>query len=249
MPCILLTGHRYQLETYYLSLLGSLTYIGFALGLVTGNILSARIGRKKCFMIMCFYAILGTIVCITSTTNKWQMIAGRIIAYVYIGMELALVPVTQTELVPASVRGATVGTYQSALLLGQLLGAVICRGTAEMADDRSWRVPLGLLFVIPTFMLCAVWYIPESPRWLLQKGRNDEALNNLRLLRQGKFTEEQIMQEYIECQSTLSATVDKGNFMEMFQSSKNFTLQSPDSINSVLMFTSEFEANSNCHRR
>ncbi|KAH7385377.1 general substrate transporter [Phaeosphaeria sp. MPI-PUGE-AT-0046c] len=91
----------YQLETYYLSLLSSLTYIGFAFGLVTGNILSARIGRKKCFDVMCIYAIIGTLICITTRTNKWQMVVGRIVAYVYIGMELALVPVTQTELVPA----------------------------------------------------------------------------------------------------------------------------------------------------
>lgn len=217
----------YQLETYYLSLLSSLTYIGFAFGLVTGNILSAKIGRKKCFMIMCFWAILGTIVCITSTTNKWQMVAGRILAYVYIGMELALVPVTQSELVPAAVRGATVGTYQSALLCGQLIASVICRGTGDINDDRSWRIPLGLLFIIPSIMLCAVWYIPESPRWLLQKDRPEEALANLRLLRQGKFTEEQILEEYKEFQSTLNVTVEKGKFAELFQGSKSIHFTKP----------------------
>lgn len=182
--------------------------------------LSARIGRKKCFNVMCFWAIAGTLICITTKTNKWQMVVGRIVAYVYIGMELALVPVTQTELVPAAVRGATVGTYQSALLLGQLIGALICRGTAELAGDKSWHIPFGLLFVIPVIMLCSVWYIPESPRWLLQKGRHEEALHNLRLLRQGKFTEEEIMQEYTECMSTLNLTVEKGRFVELFQGSK-----------------------------
>lgn len=171
-------------------------------------------------MIMCFWAILGTIICITSTTNKWQMVVGRIIAYVYIGMELALVPVTQSELVPAAVRGATVGTYQSSLLAGHLIASLICRGTGDMRDDRSWRIPLGLLFVIPTIMLCAVWYIPESPRWLLQKGRPEEAMANLRLLRQGKFTDEQILEEYREFQSTLDITVEKGAFVELFQKSK-----------------------------
>ncbi|CAN9117288.1 unnamed protein product [Alternaria alternata] len=207
----------YELETYYLSLLSSLTYIGFTFGLVTGNILSAKIGRKKCFMVMCFWAILGAIICITTTTNKWQMVVGRIVSYVYIGMELALVPVTQSELVPAPVRGATVGTYQSALLIGQLIASLICRGTGNIDDDRSWRIPLGILFIIPTIMLCAVWYIPESPRWLLQKDRPEEAIANLRLLRQGKFTEEEIQQEYREFQGTLNATAKKGRFIELFQ--------------------------------
>ncbi|KAH7072591.1 hypothetical protein FB567DRAFT_612162 [Paraphoma chrysanthemicola] len=208
---------RYQLETYYLSLLGSLTYIGFVFGLVTGNFLSAKIGRKKCFAVMCFWAILGTIVCITTETNKWQMVAGRMIAYVYIGMELALVPVTQSELVPAAVRGAVVGTYQSSLLFGSLIGSVICRGTGDLAGAMSWRVPMGMLFVIPSVMLCSVWYIPESPRWLLMKNRPEDAMENLRLLRQGRFTDEQIQQEFREFQSTLNATVKKGTFSEMFQ--------------------------------
>jgi len=155
------------------------------------------------------------------------MIAGRILAYVYIGMELALVPVTQSELVPAPVRGAVVGTYQSALLVGQLLGSLICRGTGELAGDKSWRIPLGLLFIIPVTMLCSVWYIPESPRWLLMKDRPEQAMENLRLLRQGKFTEEQIQQEFREFQSTLNATVKKGKFSEMFQGSKSSHLIHP----------------------
>ena len=216
----MLTPKRYELETYYLSLLSSLTYIGFAFGLVTGNLLSAKIGRKKCFMVMCFWAILGAIICITSTTNKWQMVLGRIISYVYIGMELALVPVTQSELVPAAVRGATVGTYQSALLVGQLIAALMCRGTGELTDDKSWRIPLGMLFIIPTIMLCTIWYIPESPRWLLQKDRPEEAMRNLTLLRKGKFSEEQILQEYQEFQSTLNVTTEKGSFTELFQGSE-----------------------------
>lgn len=60
---------------------------------------------------MCFWAIAGTLICITTKTNKWQMVVGRIVAYVYIGMELALVLVIQTELVLAAVRGAIVGIY------------------------------------------------------------------------------------------------------------------------------------------
>ena len=169
---------------------------------------------------MCLYAIAGTIVCITSKHNKWQMVVGRIIAYVYIGMELALVPVTQSELVPAAVRGATVGTYQSSLLFGSLIGSLICRGTGQLTGDEAWRIPLGMLFIIPTVMLCTVWYIPESPRWLLQKGRCEEAMVNLRLLREGKYSEEDILAEFQEFQSTLNATVKKGRMVELFNGCK-----------------------------
>jgi MFS family permease len=153
-------------------------------------------------------------------TNKWQMVVARIVSYVYIGMELALVPVTQSELIPAPVRGATVGTYHSALLIGQLIASLICRSTGDINDGSYWRIPLGILFIIPAIMLCTVWYIPESPRWLLQTDSPEEAIKNLRLWRQGKFTEEEIQQEYRGFQSTLNMTVEKGRFIELFQGIK-----------------------------
>ncbi|KAL1611992.1 hypothetical protein SLS60_000215 [Paraconiothyrium brasiliense] len=208
--------HIWSLPGSYLSLLNSLTYIGFAFGLVTGNILSGKLGRRKCFLIMCVWAEVGGIVLITSQ-NRWQMVVGRVIAYVYIGMELALVPVLQSELTPAPARGFIVGTYQSSLLLGQLIGALVIRGTSTLSGEKAFRIPLGLLFVIPTLLFCGIWYVPESPRWLLAKGREDEAMHSLRLLRQGKFTDEEIEAEFHEFRSTLNITVEKGRFLELFQ--------------------------------
>ncbi|RYP48055.1 hypothetical protein DL768_005977 [Monosporascus sp. mg162] len=206
---------QYELETYYLSLLNSLTYIGFAFGLVTGNYISRRWGRKKCMFIMCAWAIVGAIILLTSHT-KQQMLAGRIVAYIYIGMELALVPVLQSELTPAPVRGLVVGTYQSGLLLGQLIQSLVCRATSALEGDRSWRIPLGLFFIIPTIIACGVWFMDESPRWLLIKGREEEARASLQALRQGKFSQAQIDAELEEQKASLAMDAEKGNLKEIF---------------------------------
>lgn len=107
---------KYTLETVFLSLLNSVIFIGFVVGLVTGNLISRRFGRRIAMFVMCFWALISAVVLILSKTPT-QAIAGCTITYVYIGMELALVPVLQSELVPAEARGFVVGTYQSGLMV------------------------------------------------------------------------------------------------------------------------------------
>ncbi|KAF4981677.1 hypothetical protein FZEAL_2564 [Fusarium zealandicum] len=206
----------YVLETVFLSLLNSVNFVGFVFGLVFGNLLSRRFGRRIAMFSMCFWALLSAILLVTSKTPT-QAIVGRTIAYVYIGMELALVPVLQSELVPAEVRGFVVGTYQSGLLFGTLLMAVICRGTSEIKGHASWQIPYGLFFVIPSILAVAVWWIPESPRWLLTRDRHEEARRSLQLLREGAYTDEEIESEFLEIQKAISATVKKGTFMDLFR--------------------------------
>ncbi|KAH7347319.1 general substrate transporter [Plectosphaerella cucumerina] len=207
---------KYTLETMFLSLLNSVIFIGFVFGLVTGNLISRRFGRRIAMFVMCFWALLSAVILILSKTPT-QAITGRTIAYVYIGMELALVPVLQSELVPAEARGFVVGTYQSGLMFGSLIMSIICRATSEIPGNASWRIPYGLFFIIPTLLAVGVWWIPESPRWLLTRDRHEEALRSLRLLRQGAYTEDDILEELKSMQQSLGATVKKGQFMDMFR--------------------------------
>jgi MFS family permease len=106
----------YVFEPYFLSLLNSLNYIGFAFGLVSGSYISRRFGRRLSIFIMCIWAIAAAAIIVTAE-HREQVLAGRIIAYVYVGMELAVIPVLQSELVPKHVRGFVVGSYQSGILV------------------------------------------------------------------------------------------------------------------------------------
>lgn len=106
----------YVLDPVFLSLLNSINFIGFVFGLLFGNLVSRRFGRRIAMFVMCFWAMIAAIVLLLSKTQT-QTITGRTITYVYIGMELALVPVLQSELVPARARGFVVGTYQSGIMV------------------------------------------------------------------------------------------------------------------------------------
>lgn len=212
------TGQPY-LPASWLSLFSSLNYIGFAAGVLVGSWISARWGRRMCMFVMSIYALGTATVCITSR-SKDQIMAARILNYVYVGMELAVVPAYQSEIVPAPVRGLIVGTYQLSLGVGGVVINCICLGTSTLPDNRAWRIPLGLFYVVPTIVASAIWFVPESPRWLLQQGRTDEARVNLFKYRAGVFTDEEVEFEIHQTQVQLDAESEQGRYIDIFNRSQ-----------------------------
>ncbi|RFU27459.1 hypothetical protein B7463_g8878, partial [Scytalidium lignicola] len=207
----------YVLEPYWLSLFNSLNFISFGIGIILGSWVSKRFGRRMCMFSMSIWALVAATIVVTSR-NRDQIMAGRILNYVYIGMELAVVPIYQSEIVPAQTRGFIVGTYQVALVGGALIISGICRGTSTIEGNASWRIPLGLFYVVPSLVAASIWFVPESPRWLAMKGRNDEALVALKKFREGKFSEEQIDYEFeIIKISAAHHHREKGTFFEQFR--------------------------------
>ncbi|KAJ0345066.1 hypothetical protein KNSL1_008767 [Colletotrichum chrysophilum] len=206
----------YAIPTYFLSLLNSLNYIGFAIGLVVGSLTSARFGRRTTMFVMSVYALISATVVVTST-RKEQILVGRILNYVYVGFELSVVPVYQSEIVPAPVRGMVVGTYQLAIGLGGLVINSICRGTSQFQDSRAYRIPFGLFYVIPTIVICLIWFIPESPRWLLLRDRTEEAKTAHHTLRAGTMPDAAIALEFAKIQQSLADEPEQGRTRELFQ--------------------------------
>ncbi|KAK1479982.1 sugar transporter [Colletotrichum cuscutae] len=207
---------QWKIPTYFLSLLNSLNYIGFAAGLVIGSLTSARFGRRTTMIFMSVYALISATVVVTSTTKE-QILVGRILNYVYVGFELAVVPVYQSEIVPAPVRGMVVGTYQLSIGLGGLVINSICRGTSSFQDSRAYRIPFGLFYVIPSIVLALIWFIPESPRWLLLRARVEEARKAHHLLREGTMSENDISNEFAKIQQSLLDEPEQGRTKELFQ--------------------------------
>lgn len=107
------------------------------------------------------------------------------------------------------------------LQLGQLIQSLVCRGTSGIQDDRSWRIPLGLFFIIPSILAVGVWFMDESPRWLLIKGRHEEAKASLQRLREGKFTQEQIDAEFEEQKAMIIRDAEQGHLKEVFKGSES----------------------------
>lgn len=119
--------------------------------------------------------------------------------------------------VPASARGFVVGSYQLSLICGGLVINSVCYGTSTISDNRAWRIPLGLFYIVPTIVASLIFFIPESPRWLLRMDRVEEARHHLERLRRGVFSEEEIDEEFANLQASLANEPEQGKFLELFK--------------------------------
>ncbi|KAH7345836.1 putative sugar transporter [Pyrenochaeta sp. MPI-SDFR-AT-0127] len=196
---------KYALEPSWLSLFNSLNYIGFAAGVLIGSHVASKFGRRWCMFSMSIYALTTATIAVTAQNH------------VYVGMELAVIPAFQSEIVPAPARGLVVGSYQLSLVLGGFVINSVCKGTSTLPDNRAWRIPLGLFYVVPSIIASLVFLTPESPRWLLKNGRINDARSSLTLYREGKFSQTEIDSEFRELEFALENEVEKGKFIEIFK--------------------------------
>ncbi|KAJ5819017.1 hypothetical protein N7474_004608 [Penicillium riverlandense] len=208
----------WAIPAYWTSLLNSLNFIGFAIGLYVGSIVSARYGRRMSMFCMSLWAMMSATVLLTSSRIE-QVLAGRILNYAYIGMELATCPPFQAEIVPASVRGFAVGAYQASMLLGGVIINSVCLGTNGLSTNAAWRIPQGLFYVVPSIVASCIWFIPESPRWLLLNDRAEEALESLKKLRSSSKRDYCPEEELEHLRESLSQEQNQGTYMDLFRGS------------------------------
>ncbi|KAL2869712.1 general substrate transporter [Aspergillus lucknowensis] len=208
----------WAIPTYWTSLLNSLNFIGFAAGLYLGSLISARYGRRVAMFSMSLWAMMSATVLISSSRIE-QVLAGRILNYAYVGMELATCPPFQAEIIPAPVRGFAVGTYQASLLVGGILINSVCLGTSNLTSNAAWRIPQGLFYLVPSIVASCIWFIPESPRWLLLQDRPDDALKSLRELRGFGPESPEPEEELARLQTSLIHEQNQGTYADLFRGS------------------------------
>lgn len=120
--------------------------------------------------------------------------AGRIINSLSMGLICNVVPTYQSEIAPAKIRGAMVNFYQFWQLVGALMACTANWGFQYRDDQWAYRCTLILQFIIPAVLVSAGLVLPESPRWLVEKGKVDQARKVLLFLR-GKNAPAHIVEE------------------------------------------------------
>lgn len=156
-----------------------------------------KLGRIRSFFVAGAIALVGILIQVTSFGKFWQLIAGRVINALSMGLICNVVPTYQSEIAPAKIRGAMVNFYQFWQLVGALMACTANWGFQYREDQWSYRTTLIIQFIIPIVLISAGLMLPESPRWLTEKGRVEEARKVLQFLR-GKNAPPHVVEEEVE---------------------------------------------------
>jgi MFS family permease len=148
-----------------------------------------------------------------------MLIAGRFINGFSVGICSAQVPVYVSELAPPHRRGLVVGTQQWAITWGILIMFYISYACSYIDGAAAFRIPWALQMTPAILLFFALFFLPESPRWLAQQDRWEEAIDILALVHANGDRQDRGVRTVIEqLQSTCSTDHDAStsSYWELF---------------------------------
>jgi len=151
--------------------------IGAAIGALVAGKLSAVIGRKK-LLIICAFLFALTGLATGWAPNFTLFIIARLLSGVAVGVAALVCPMYIAEIAPASLRGRLVAFYQLAIVTGLLL-AYLSNYLLLGSGANNWRWMFSSQTIPALLFFAGLFFVPESPRWLIKKKRNDEATDIL----------------------------------------------------------------------
>ncbi|KAK0198137.1 hypothetical protein F5146DRAFT_1157715 [Armillaria mellea] len=140
----------------------------------------------------------------TTAMKPSSIYGGRFVTGLGVGSTSMAVPLYNAELAPPEVRGSLVALQQLAITFGIMVsfwidyGTNYIGGTSSGQSEAAWRIPLALQLAPAIVLGCGILFMPFSPRWLINQGRDEEALTVLSNLRGLPKDDELVRIEFLE---------------------------------------------------
>ncbi|KAI0694412.1 general substrate transporter [Cytidiella melzeri] len=157
------------------SIITSLLSAGTFVGALGQAFTSDSLGRRGSILLWSAIFTVGTAIQTGTSTSLAQITIGRFIAGLGVGAMSAIVPLYNGETAPKALRGMLIVLYQLQIIIGIFLSYVIDLGTHTVKGSASWRIPVGLQMLWGLILLSGIFFLPESPRHLLGRGKEAEA--------------------------------------------------------------------------
>ncbi|OLN86688.1 High-affinity glucose transporter 5 [Colletotrichum chlorophyti] len=176
---------------------------GAILGTIINMLFANSLGRRNTIFAGSVVSCIGSALQ-AGAVNMAMMIVGRFIGGVAVGMVTSTIPMYASELSEAKYRGVLSGLLQWMLSWGFLIAQWLGYGCSFNTTQFSWRFPLAFQAVPGVILVAGVYFLQESPRWLMEKDRHEEARRSLAKLRSG-LDEETIDLEFREIRDVILA--------------------------------------------
>lgn len=159
----------------------SVLELGAWFGVLCTGYLADRLSRKYTIVLAVFVFCIGVIVQDTAF-HPSSIFAGRFITGLGVGSLSMCVPLYNAELAPPEVRGSLVALQQLAITFGIMIsfwidyGTNYIGGTGATQSAAAWRLPIAMQLIPAMILGFGIMFMPFSPRWLVNNGRDEEAL-------------------------------------------------------------------------
>ncbi|KAK9369877.1 general substrate transporter [Lipomyces kononenkoae] len=178
-------GTGYQITAPWQAALSNGPTIGTFFGGLINGYCSTRYGHRR--VLMCALVAMIAFIFITFFAPSVEVLfVGELLCGTTWGIFATIGPAYASEVCPMVLRGYLTSYINMCWAIGQLISAGVLQGLESRSDDLGYRIPFAIQWVWPVPILIAVIYAPESPWFLVRKGRLEEAEASVRRLTSSK---------------------------------------------------------------
>jgi MFS transporter, SP family, sugar:H+ symporter len=185
---ILFISQELRLTPFLEGLVVASLLLGAAVGAASAGPLSDRLGRRNLVIIAAILFTIGAIGAALSP-NVAVLVLFRVVLGLAVGTAALVVPLYLSEIAPTEIRGAISSLNQLNIVVGILLAFIV---NALLANAEAWRWMMGLAAIPSLVLLIGMFFLPETPRWLVSQDRDEDARDVLRRSRNEEETEKEI---------------------------------------------------------
>lgn len=185
---ILFINEDLRLTPFLSGLVVASLLLGAAAGAALAGPLSDSLGRRNLILIAAVTFSVGAIGAALAP-GVGVLVLFRIVLGLAVGAAALIVPLYLSEVAPTEIRGAVSSLNQLMITVGILLAFIV---NAALAQSEAWRTMLGLAVVPSLVLLVGMYFMPETPRWLVSRGRDDDAKRVLRRTRSEQEADQEI---------------------------------------------------------
>ncbi|KAH6880105.1 general substrate transporter [Thelonectria olida] len=200
-------GEGWTIETKWQSALFQSGQCGAFVGVFMAGPITNRLGYRWT-TILGLMLMNATIFVSFFANSLTLLVVGQALEGVPWGFFIANAPAYASEIVPLALRGACTASLQMSWSIGSIIVAGVTYAYNKRTDEWSWRVPLALQWLFPTPLLILIFLSPESPWWLIRRGRKAEALRSIERL--GASSDDQAQQSLAMMERTVEIEAKMG---------------------------------------